>query len=306
MKKSAFRNNLILARRNFALYVLLLPALVYIVLFHYLPIYGVQIAFRDFNFADGISGSPWVGWKWFQTFFRSNQSSKLIINTLTLSVYSLIAGFPMPILMAVIMHNLPSKKIRRISQTMTYLPHFISMVVLVGMINCFFSVKGGFVNTFITALGGHPIYFIGEPRYFSHLYVWSGIWQNTGWNSIIYLAALTSISQELHEAALIDGANKLQRIAHIDLPGILPTLVTLLILNCGSILSVGFEKVYLMQNDLNKSVSEILSTYTYKYGMLKLRYSYSSAIGLFNNAVNFVILLTVNAVSNRLTGTGLF
>ena len=306
MKTAAFKNSLVLARRNIALYVLLLPAFCYIILFHYLPIVGVQIAFRDFNFADGVTGSPWVGLKWFHTFFRSNQSTKIILNTLTLSVYSLIAGFPMPILTALIMHNLPSKKVRRVSQTMTYLPHFISMVVLVGMINCFFSMNGGFVNTIIAKLGGSPVYFMGEPRYFSHLYVWSGIWQNTGWNSIIYLAALTSISQELHEAALIDGANKLQRIAHIDLPGILPTLVTLLILNCGNILSVGFEKVYLMQNDLNKSVSEILSTYTYKYGMQKLRYSYSSAIGLFNNVINFVILLTVNAVSDRLTGTGLF
>lgn len=306
MHRGTMPKSLRLARQNIALYFLLLPACAYILLLNYFPMYGIQIAFRDFSFSKGITGSPWVGLKWFRTFFNSPQAMRLIGNTLALSLYSLIAGFPIPVLLALVMHNLPSRGLRRISQTITYLPHFISTVVLVGMMNCFFSVNGGFINTLISMLGMHPVYFMGETKYFRHLYVWSGIWQNAGWSSIIYLAALTGISQELHEAAMIDGANKLQRIWHIDLPGILPTMITLLILNSGNILSVGFEKVYLMQNSLNHSVSDILSTYTYDYGILRTRYSYSAAIGLFNNVVNFSILVLVNAISRRLSETSLW
>ena len=293
-------------RRNKALYLLLLPALVYLVLFHYWPMYGVQIAFRNFNFADGITGSKWVGLKWFQYFFKSPYCWTVISNTFLLSLYALLGSFPAAILLALLIHNTPSKGFSRLSQTATYMPHFISTVVMIGMLNNFLSPNSGFINTLIETLGGERTYFVGQPEYFRHLYVWSGVWQGSGWNSIIYIAALTSISSELHEAAMIDGASKLKRIWHIDLPGILPTMIILLILRCGNILTVGFEKVYLMQNDLNLDVSEMISTYTYKQGLLKTKYSYSAAIGLFNNVINFIFLTIVNFVSKRLTETSLW
>jgi len=295
-----------LMKRNVALYVFLIPALLYIILFCYVPMYGVQIAFRNFNFVGGVSGSPWVGLKWFQAFFQSPVSKSAIMNTLYLSFYSLFAGFPMPVILALMLHNVPGLRFRRFTQTITYLPHFISTVVLVGMLSCFLSINAGFINTLIEALGFEKTYFMGMPQYFRHVYVWSGIWQEAGWGSIIYMAALSSISPELHEAAMIDGADKLHRIWHIDLPGILPTMVILLILNSGSIMSVGFEKAFLMQNNLNTSVSEILATYTYKEGLLKTRYSYSAAIGLFNNVVSFAFLTVVNMISRRMTETSLW
>ena len=208
-----------LMRRNIALYVFLVPAFLYIVLFCYVPMYGVQIAFRNFNFAGGVTGSPWVGLKWFQAFFRSPVSKNAILNTLYLSFYSLFAGFPMPVILALMLHNMPGLRFRRITQTVTYLPHFISTVVLVGMLSCFLSINAGFVNTIIAALGFDKMYFMGLPQYFRHVYVWSGVWQEAGWGSIIYIAALSGISPELHEAAMIDGADKLRRIWHIDLPG---------------------------------------------------------------------------------------
>ncbi|MBR0218790.1 MAG: sugar ABC transporter permease [Clostridia bacterium] len=300
------KRTLKLMRRNIALYVFLIPAMAYIIIFCYWPMYGVQIAFRNYTFQNGITGSAWVGDKWFRYFFNSPLFSTLLCNTLTLSLYSLVAGFPVPIILALMIHNTPGKRYRRTIQTVTYLPHFISTVVLVGMLSCFFSVNSGFINTLIENLGGTRKQFMGMQQYFRHLYVWSGVWQGMGWNSIIYMAALTSISPELHEAAMIDGANRLQRIWHVDLPGIVPTMVILLIMRAGSIMSIGFEKVYLMQNPLNQPVSEIISTYTYKQGMLGMKYSYSSAIGLFNNVVNFVFLIIVNGVSKRLSGNSLW
>ena len=306
IRKLQRNQTLKLMKRNVALYVLLIPALTYILIFCYWPMYGVQIAFRNFTFEGGITGSSWVGLKWFRFFFKSPLFSTLLRNTLTLSLYSIIAGFPVPILLALMIHNTPGRRYRRVIQTVTYLPHFISVVVMVGMLSCFFSVNSGFVNTIIKSMGGMPKQFMGMPQYFSHMYVWSGVWKSMGWDSIIYMAALTSISPELHEAAMIDGANKAQRIWHIDLPGIVPTMVILLILRAGNIMSVGFEKVYLMQNALNNPVSEIISTYTYKQGMLSMKYSYSAAIGLFNNVVNFVFLTFVNFMGKRLTGNSLW
>lgn len=295
-----------LMKRNIALYVLLLPALVYILLFSYLPMYGVQIAFRNFTFSGGIMGSEWVGLKWFRYFFNSPLSGTVISNTLILSFYTLLAGFPIPILLALMLHNVPGRRFRRVVQTVTYLPHFISLVVVVGMLSSFMSINSGFINTFIKMLGGKPQYFMGLPQYFRHVYVWSGVWQEAGWGSIIYMAALTGISPELHEAAMIDGASKVRRIWHIDLPGIMPTMVIMLILRSGSIMGLGFEKAFLMQNDLNKAVSEIISTYTYKMGIVDTKYSYSAAIGLFNNVINFTLLTVVNYTSKRLSETSLW
>lgn len=301
-----WKNTLRLMRRNWVLYLLLLPALIYIAIFSYAPMYGIQIAFRNFNFADGITGSKWVGMKWFKYFFNSSKCWPLIRNTLVISFYSVIAGFPIPIILALMLHNIPSQKFKRTAQTITYLPHFISLVVVVGMISCFTSINSGWVNTLIEALGGERMYLMGKPEYYRHLYVWSGVWQEAGWGSIIYMAALTGVAPELHEAATIDGASKLQRIRHIDLPAILPTITIMLIMRCGSIMSVGFDKSYLMMNDLNMDVSEVIATYTYEMGLLSGKYSYSTAISLFNNVINFVFLTAVNKFAKVVSGSSLW
>ena len=305
-QKPRWKNTLCMMRRNWVLYLLLLPALIYIIIFNYAPMYGIQIAFRNFTFADGITGSKWVGLKWFRLFFSSAKCWPLIRNTLIISFYSLLAGFPVPILLALMLHNIPSRKFKRMAPTITYLPHFISLVVVVGMISCFTSINSGWINTLIEAFGGERVYLMGKPEYYRHLYVWSGVWQEAGWGAIIYMAALTGVAPELHEAATIDGASKLQRIRHIDLPAILPTITIMLIMRCGSIMSVGFDKSYLMMNDLNMDVSEVIATYTYKMGLLSGKYSYSSAISLFNNVINFVFLTAVNKLSKLISGNSLW
>ena len=305
-QKPRWKNTLCMMRRNWVLYLLLLPALIYVIIFNYVPMYGIQIAFRNFTFADGITGSKWVGLKWFRFFFSSAKCWPLIRNTLIISFYSMLAGFPVPILLALMLHNIPSHKFKRMAQTITYLPHFISLVVVVGMISCFTSINSGWINTLIEAFGGERVYLMGKPEYYRHLYVWSGVWQEAGWGSIIYMAALTGVAPELHEAATIDGASKLQRIRHIDLPAILPTITIMLIMRCGSIMSVGFDKSYLMMNDLNMDVSEVIATYTYKMGLLSGKYSYSSAISLFNNVINFVFLTAVNKLSKLISGNSLW
>lgn len=305
-RQSHLKVTLRLMRRNWGLYLLLLPTLVYIGIFHYAPMYGVQIAFRNFNFADGITGSAWAGMKWFNFFFRSAKFWPVVRNTLAISFYSLLASFPIPIILALILHNINSTRFKRTAQTITYLPHFISLVVVVGMLSSFTSINSGWINTLIEFFGGERIFFMGIPEYYRHLYVWSGVWQEAGWGSIIYMAALTGIDPELHEAATIDGATKLQRIFHIDLPGIIPTIVIMLIMRCGSIMSVGFDKSYLMQNSLNMDVSEVISTYTYKMGLLDAKYSYSTAISLFNNVINFVFLTVVNRFAKLLSGNSLW
>lgn len=306
MKALSMQNTAKMVRRNIALYVLLLPALVYIAIFSYWPMYGVQIAFRDFTFSNGIVGSEWVGNKWFSFFFRSPMFLTVVKNTLVLSIYGLVAGFPMPVVLALMLNNVPNVRFRRLAQTVTYLPHFISTVVVVAMLSCFFSKSSGFISRAIEQVTGFSDYYMARPQYFRHMYVWSGIWQNLGWNSIIYMAALTGISPELHEAAMIDGASRMQRIWHVELPGIMPTMVILLIMNTGSIMSVGYEKVYLMQNSLNTSVSEVIATYTYKMGLISQKYSYSAAIGLFNNVINFTMLTIVNGVARKLSDTSLW
>ena len=298
---------LILMKRNWILYLFLVPAVVYIAIFMYAPMYGLVIAFKDFSASKGIMGSPWVGTKWFSTFFNAPRFWQILKNTLALSVYSLVVGFPLPVILALIINGIGNTRAKKFTQTVTYMPYFISTVVLVGMMSVLFSPRSGIVNTLLSYLGGSgDTFFMGESKFFRHMYVWSGVWQSTGWNSIIYIAALTGVSQELHEAAKIDGANKLQRILNVDLPAIMPTMVILLIMNCGSILSVGYEKVYLLQNDLNTPVSEVISTYIYKMGLQQQRFSYSTAIGLFNNVINFIILITVNKVSKKISGMGLF
>ena len=290
--------------RNWVLYLFLLPTLIYLLIFNYWPMYGVQIAFRNFKPTKGIWGSPWVGMKNFDKFFHSYMFKDLLTNTIVLSVYQIVASFAFPILLALLLNYCVSNKLRKVTQMVTYAPHFISTVVLVGMLNVFLS-ESGIINHLLNLLGLRSVPFLSDAGMFRHIYVWSHIWQRTGYNSVIYIAALAGVNPELHEAAIVDGANKLQRILHIDLPAIMPTAIILLIMSTGNMLSLGFEKVYLMQNDLNLGVSEIISTYVYKIGLLNAQYSYSTAIGLFNNVINLVVLLTVNKIADKVSGTSL-
>lgn len=288
------------------LYVMLLPTILYFILFHYLPIFGVQIAFRDYNAMKGIWHSDWVGLKHFTRFVTSVQFKTLLTNTLKLSLTSLAVGFPLPIIFALILNEVKSPKLKKVVQNVTYAPHFISTVVVVSMVTMFLSPSTGIINYAFQALGGKTTDFMGKAEAFVAIYVISGQWQNLGWNAIIYVAALSSVDTQLYDAAKIDGANRFQKIWNIDVPTILPTAVTLLILNCGSILSVGYEKTYLMQNSLNLSASEIISTYVYKVGLVNAQYSYTAAIGLFNSVVNVCLLIIVNTIAKKISDTSLF
>lgn len=292
--------------RNWELYLMFLPVLVFFLVFHYAPMYGVQIAFKKFSAVRGIVGSPWRGLYYFQQFFDSYLFGELIGNTLGLSLYSLAVGFPTPILLALMMNELRSERVKRVVQTITYAPHFISMVVMCSMIILFLSPSSGVLNRIIEILGGQSVYFMGKPEYFKTIYVLSGVWQNTGWSSIIYMAALSGIDPQLHEAATIDGASRLQRVWHINLPGILPTAVILLIMNCGSLMSIGFEKAFLLMNDLNRAAAEIISTFVYQRGLIDRNYSSAAAIGLFNSVINLVLLLGVNTIARRISDTSLW
>ncbi len=292
--------------KNKTLYIMLLPVTLYFIIFCYWPMYGVQIAFKNFNAVKGITGNPWVGLYHFQRFFRSYNFVTLISNTITLSVYNLVASFPAPIVLALLLNEVTNGKFKRVVQTVTYAPHFLSTVVVAGMLTTFLSPRTGIVNHLIEALGEERIYFMGEPAWFKHIYVWSGVWQHTGWSAIIYLAALTSVDQQLHEAAIIDGANKIQRIWYINIPTILPTAIILLILNLGQIMNVGFEKVFLLQNDLNLKSSDVISTYVYRMGLLGAQYSFSAAVGLFNSIINFVLIMVVNYISRKVSEVSLW
>lgn len=292
--------------KNWQLYLMFLPVLAFFLIFHYAPMYGVQIAFKDFSGAKGIMGSPWVGFKHFQRFFNSFNFGEVIWNTLSISLYSLVVGFPVPILLALMLNEVRCKWFKKTVQTVTYAPYFISTVVMVGMITLFLSPSAGIFNQARQALGLETINYMYEPKYFKTIYVITGVWQNAGWGSIIYLSALGGVDPALHEAAMVDGASRLKRIWHINLPAILPTISIMLIMNCGSLMSVGFEKIFLMMNDLNRSSAEVISTYVYKTGLLKSQYSFSAAIGLFNSVINFIMLFTVNTIVKKMDQTSLF
>jgi putative aldouronate transport system permease protein len=291
---------------NWQLYVIIAPVLAYFAIFHYAPMYGLQIAFKDFIATKGITGSSWVGLKHFKQFFQSYYAARIIANTLGISLMQLLIGFPIPILLAIMINEVSSSKFKKTVQTVTYAPHFLSAVVLVGMMITFLSPRNGIINQIIALFGGERIFFFSEPGWFKSLYVFSDVWQNMGWASIIYLAALAGIDPQQYEAAVIDGAGKFQKIVHITIPGLLPTAIILLILNLGTLMSVGFEKVFLMQNDLNLDSSEIISTYVYKKGLIGAQYSFSAAVGLFNSLINFILLLVVNGLSKRLSKTSLW
>lgn len=302
-RKNLFWSHLV---RDAGLYLLLAPAILYVLIFLYRPMVGVLIAFEDYKPTKGIFGSAWVGLKWFNKFLTNYNFTTIFLNTLILSLYSLLASFPIPILFALLLNQMRFRRVKKLVQTVSYMPHFISVVVLVGMMNVFLSPSNGLINVIIKMMGGQAVYFMGEAGLFRHVYVWTSVWQDMGRTAIIYIAALTSIEQDQHEAAMVDGASKFQRTIYIDLPGIMPTAVIMLILNLGRVMSIGFEKAYLMQNPLNLETAEIISTYVYKVGLLQAQFSLSTAVGLFNSVINLVLVLIVNFAAGKLSETSLF
>lgn len=294
--------------RNWQLYLMLIPVIAFFAVFCYAPMYGITLAFKDYKVLKGILGSPWADpwFKYFKQFFNAPVFRRVLVNTIVLSLESLLLGFPLPIILALSINEVSSVKYKKFVQNITYAPHFLSTLVLVGMIRSFTNTDYGIVNIIIRKLGGQGYNWMQKSTLFRPLYIGSGIWQNIGWDSIIYIAALAGIDPQLHEAAMVDGASRIQRIWHINLPGILPTMVILLILNSGHIMNIGFEKVFLMQNDLNMAYSDVISTYAYRIGIESAQYSLSTAIGLFNSLINCMLLLIVNTISGRLNETSLW
>lgn len=295
-------------KRAWQLYVLIAIPIAYLLIFRYYPMLGAQIAFKNYRLTEGIWGSPWSGFNHFVRFINSYQFLRVLRNTLVLSFYGLLAGFPLPIMLALSLNYLKNDQYRKTVQMVTYAPHFISTVVIVGMILQFLAQRGGLVNNFIELFGGDRVAFMSRPGLFPHIYVWSNVWQHLGYSSIIYIATLAGIDPNLHEAAIVDGANIPQRIWHVDLPGIMPTAVILLILNTGRIMEIGFEKTFLMQNPLNLRTSEVINTYVYKVGLTAPipQFSYAAAIGLFKSFIGLLLLLTVNRISRRVSETSLW
>ncbi|MEG0909974.1 MAG: ABC transporter permease subunit [Ruthenibacterium sp.] len=291
---------------NWQFWAIVAIPLIYVIVFAYIPMGGAVLAFKDYSIRKGIWGSDWVGFKNFTQFLTSPSSSKVIWNTLYLGFYSLLASFPIPILLAVCLNEIKNIKFRKFVQMTTYAPYFISTVVLVGILMQVTDLRTGILNNVLGLIGIKPINFFGDAGLFRHLYVWSGVWQTAGYSAIIYIAALAGVSPELKEAALCDGASRIQRIWHVDLPGIRPTVVTMLIFACGSIINIGFDKVYLMQNDMNLGVSEVIATFVYKVGLENADYGFSTAAGLFQSVVSFIMLITVNQISKKVTETSLW
>lgn len=292
--------------QTWELYIFIAPAFLYFLIFHYGPMYGIQIAFKNFIPAKGITGSPWVGFDHFERFFNSYYFWDLLWNTLSISLYELAIGFPLPIILALAFNEVKDGFFKRTVQTVTYAPHFISVVVMAGIIITFLSPSTGILVHIIEFLGFEPAAFLTDPRWFKTVYVLSGVWQSTGWGTIIYLAALSGVDPQLHEAAIMDGASRWQRIWNINIPTIVPTITILLILNMGSILGVGFEKILLLQNPLNMEASDVISTFVYRSGLVDAQYSFSTAVGLFNSVVNAILLITVNQIARRTSETSLW
>ena len=308
MQKSKLGKNIL---RHWQLYLFLLVPVLYILIFSYVPMAGLQIAFKKYNAQTGIWGSPWIGFKNFETFFKSYQFVRVLKNTFVLSFYSIFVGFPIPIIFALLLNTLNSNRIKKTIQTITYMPHFISTVVIVGMLVQIFNTRIGLYSVIYGFFNnsGQSVDLLSSASAFPHMYVWSGIWQTFGWNSIVYTAALASVSMELHEAAEIDGASRFQRIIYIDLPSIMPTATIMLIMRMGHVMSIGFEKVYLMQNSLNLRASEVISTYVYKVGLSaegKMNFSYSTSIGLFNSIINLILICSVNFLAKKMSDTSLW
>ncbi|WP_429976007.1 ABC transporter permease [Enterococcus sp. DIV0086] len=293
-------------KKNYQLYIFILPAFVFFLVFCYQPMYGVIIAWKDYNPLLGIWGSPWVGWTYFKQFFDSYFFWDLIKNTLGISVYSLLVGFPLPIILALAINELKDGSGKKFVQTITYAPNFISIVVIVGMLFSFLNPETGIINYALQSVGIKPISFMENPAWFKTTYVLSNVWQTTGWSSVIYIAALSGVDSQLHEAAIIDGASRLQRIWYINLPTITPTIIILLIMSLGGLLNVGFEKIILMQNALNMSSSDVISTFVYRVGLLNGQYSFSAAVGVFNSIINAIILVSANAITRKFSDNSLW
>ncbi|MCL2248074.1 MAG: ABC transporter permease subunit [Oscillospiraceae bacterium] len=291
---------------DYDLYLLILPGIIYLLIFAYGPMSGLQLAFRDYRFVDGIWGSPWVGFAHFERFFNMFLFREVMVNTVLISIYSIIFGFPVPIIMALLLNHLRSKIFVRTFRTVSYAPHFISMVIMVGMLIFFLNPRTGVVNIILSSLGFDTVNFMARPQYFRTIFIASSIWQGSGFAMIIYTASLSSVDPALYEAADIDGASKLNKILHIDLPTLKPTIIILLILSIGNLMNVGFERVFLMQNDLNIGVSEIIPTYVYRAGLLRGNHDFATAVGLFNTVVNFGLLVSANWISRKVAGTSLW
>lgn len=289
-------------------YLLLLaaPVLIYFVVFHYVPMYGIIIAFKQFRPVDGIMGSAWVGFQNFQQFFDSIYFWRLLRNTLLISLYSLFWGFPAPILFALLLNELRGRLFKRTVQTISYLPHFISIVVIAGMIVTFTNPLDGILNLALAKLGFAPIGFLNDPDWFRTIFVASGVWQSFGWGSIIYLAAIAGINPQLYEAAEMDGANRFRKVFHITLPGIVPTIVILFILNIGNLMDVGFEKVLLLYNPATYETADVIGTFVYRRGILNSDFSFAAAVNLFNNVINIMLLVSVNWISRKVSETSLW
>lgn len=291
--------------KNKYVYLMLLPVVLYYIIFWYWPMYGAQIAFRDFSPGKGIWGSEWVGIQHFREFFNSRYFVRLLRNTLLLNVYDIIFGFPAPIILAILINEIRNDLFKRSIQTITYLPHFISMVVICGLITDFAASDGVF-NDILRAFGIDSIPFLLRPEWFRTVYVSSEIWQTLGWNSIIFLAALVNIPAELYEAAKIDGAGKLKQLFHITIPSLVPTIVIMLILRMGKIMNVGMEKILLLYNPATYETADVISTFVYRKGILEMSFSYSTAVGLFNSVISFILVVTVNRISRKLTESSLW
>lgn len=284
---------------------MLLPVVIYYLVFYYAPMYGVIIAFKDFTPSQGIWASPWVGLNWFKDFFNSFYSWRIIRNTFLINFYDVLFGFPAPIILALFLNELTSEKFKRWAQTVSYMPHFISVVVTVGLV-LNFTAQDGLFNSLITMFGGAPIAFMTDPRWFRTIYVGSGIWQSLGWGSIIYLAALTNIDPTLYEAATVDGAGRWNKLFHITLPGIAPVIIIMLILRVGTMMAIGYEKIILMYNPMLYETADVISTFVYRKGLLQMNYSFSAAVDLFNSLINFILLVSVNQISKKLQSTSLW
>lgn len=299
------RKLLRVALSSWQLYMLVLPAVAFTIVFHYMPMYGIVISFKDFRASKGILGSPWVGLKHFRRFFAYPDFWKIIWNTARISIYSFLT-FPLPVVLALMINELRSQKFKKAAQMITYAPHFISTVVVCQIISIFFDRGNGLINNFAELLGRERVAYLEIAPYFPSIYVWSDVWQNIGWDAIIYIATLSGVSPDLVEAAQIDGAQKRHIIWHINIPTILPTIIIMLILRCGGLLNVGFEKTYLLQNARNIDYSQVISTYTYELGLLNSQFSYSAAIGLFNTIINVVLLVIVNGIAKRASDISLW
>ena len=306
VKSSRKLNKLLIAfKKHWQLYLILLLPILYVFIFKYIPMYGLQIAFKDYNMSKGFFGSPWVGFKHFELFFESYYFWRLIKNTVGLSLYTIIAGFLPPIILAIALNECKARFFKKTVQMVTYAPYFLSTVIVVGIITQVLSLQGT-VNSLITILGGEPVSFLSIAPLFKTIYVWSGVWQGMGYNAILYIAALSAINPELYEAAIVDGANIWKRIWHIDVPGIMPTAIILLILSTATILNVGFEKVFLLQNPLNQSASDVISTYVYRVGLVEFNFSYATMVGLFQSVVSLAFMVSVNKIAKTFSDTSLW